>query len=731
MAKYLSSVGGCILASSALAQSGHWLDPGPRGGYPGFNGEVAAVVRWDPDGPGPQPELLVAGGSFSAVDRTLANKLVAWDGSRWLNLWRDHPVQGNVSDLIVYQGALVACGNFASANGKNVYYIARWDGTQWLPFGEGLSSAANCLAVYQGALYVGGSFTKAGTNSASRVARWDGSDWQPLGSGVGGTAYRMCVFNDTLIVSGSFTEAGSSTASSIAAWNGTTWSPLSQGLGSYAKGLLVHNGNLIATGAFASPAARIASWNGVAWSPLGSGLAGAGNPEGSFLTEYNGDLIVTGFFAQAGGASARNIARWDGQDWNAMGDSLGYGLCRQIGDDLISFGTKLYSWNGAQWQQTSFGFDRAIRSLALDNSELVAGGDFTSTPDGSAKYLAVRNSGTWASFGTPDSFVRRLIRTSAGLHVFGNFSAIDGVPVSGYSAIRTGSSWISLATMDGPAFDAVDFQNTLRLGGWFAKVGGVNAAGLSYRSGATWTGAGFGASTRVMLLTVFQNQLYAAGVILPTSSSPSASLLRYDGVSWHPVLNPLPVPNALCVWGDSLYVGVAQSAEAPGLNISRWDGAAWYPLGAGLNGTVNALAVHDDALYAGGAFTQSGAVPMSRVARWDGAVWHSLGSGVDSTVYTLLSDGPDLWVGGDFVRAGDFSSSRLARWRASTCTGDLNEDLMVDDADFGLFVVGYNVLDCTSLDMPPACPADLTGDGMVDDGDFLLFVAAYNQLICP
>jgi len=65
------------------------------------------------------------------------------------------------------------------------------------------------------------------------------------------------------------------------------------------------------------------------------------------------------------------------------------------------------------------------------------------------------------------------------------------------------------------------------------------------------------------------------------------------------------------------------------------------------------------------------------------------------------------------------------------CPGDLNNDGFVDDSDFVLFIVGYNILDCADPSMPLLCPADLNGDAMVDDADFQVFVGAYNELVCP
>ena len=65
------------------------------------------------------------------------------------------------------------------------------------------------------------------------------------------------------------------------------------------------------------------------------------------------------------------------------------------------------------------------------------------------------------------------------------------------------------------------------------------------------------------------------------------------------------------------------------------------------------------------------------------------------------------------------------------CEGDLNYDLQVDDADFQMFVVAYDVLDCADEQMLPGCPSDLAKDGLVDDQDFQLFVVAYDNLLCP
>ena len=89
-----------------------------------------------------------------------------------------------------------------------------------------------------------------------------------------------------------------------------------------------------------------------------------------------------------------------------------------------------------------------------------------------------------------------------------------------------------------------------------------------------------------------------------------------------------------------------------------------FPL-RGVDGTVNALAAHDGALFAGGAFGAAGDVVASRVARWDGAVWSALGSGMDGDVSALASFGGDLYAAGEFLTAGGAFCARVARWNGS------------------------------------------------------------------
>jgi hypothetical protein len=134
-----------------------------------------------------------------------------------------------------------------------------------------------------------------------------------------------------------------------------------------------------------------------------------------------------------------------------------------------------------------------------------------------------------------------------------------------------------------------------------------------------------------------------------------------------------PAPEGLVVGGS---FSVAEKVLAK--SIACWDPATstWSTLGAGVNGSVNALAVLDGKLYAGGSFTAAGAVSANGIACWDPATstWSPLGLGVRTKTYqagvvsALTALNGKLYAGGTFDRAGTVSAKNVACWDPATST---------------------------------------------------------------
>ena len=121
---------------------------------------------------------------------------------------------------------------------------------------------------------------------------------------------------------------------------------------------------------------------------------------------------------------------------------------------------------------------------------------------------------------------------------------------------------------------------------------------------------------------------------------------------------------ALAVHDNALYAGGYFTAADPTTvnYIARWSGRAWSPLGTGVDSTVEALVVYQNALYAGGWFAKAGGVTANRIARWSGTAWSPLGTGVGDTVAALAVYDDALYVGGDFRTAGGMTVNHIARW---------------------------------------------------------------------
>ena len=135
-----------------------------------------------------------------------------------------------------------------------------------------------------------------------------------------------------------------------------------------------------------------------------------------------------------------------------------------------------------------------------------------------------------------------------------------------------------------------------------------------------------------------------------------------------------------------------------------------------------------------------GALPTSLVYQWrrEGIALSDGPTGTGSTVagshaanLTIYQAGPTDAGMYDVVVTNACGSVVSDGAQLRICPSDLNNDGLVDDSDFVIFLAGYNILDCSDPGMAAGCPADLNSDGLVDDADFSIFVVAYDQLLCP
>jgi hypothetical protein len=163
-------------------------------------------------------------------------------------------------------------------------------------------------------------------------------------------------------------------------------------------------------------------------------------------------------------------------------------------------------------------------------------------------------------------------------------------------------------------------------------AGGIATTRPTQWDGTTFTQFGTALSGAITDMTIFNGELVVAGTFTTTAGGPVGLLNR----------------------------------------IARWDPttSTWQPFGSGFaSGAVNALAVHNGELYAGGTFLASGTTTVNGVARFDAtsSTWQPLANGTvvgigTGAVNALHSHGGELIVGGTFATAGGVSSPSIVRW---------------------------------------------------------------------
>lgn len=280
----------------------------------------------------------------------------------------------------------------------------------WGGLGGGVDGSVFAIAGYDGVVIAGGNFQNAGGAAASRVARWNGEQWDGLSGGTNGTVYAMVSSGPDLYVGGFFSTAGGQSANSVARWNGSSWSALGDGLNNRVYALeLFDDGSgeaLYAAGLFAStggdPVSRIAKWDGQSWLPLGSGLNGVVNTLEVFDDGTGPALYAGGLISIAGGVPVEQVARWDGQQWSPVGvagpddmvnalavfdDGNGEALyvAGRFGSVAGVASPGIARWDGQQWSAVGSGLASEVKALAVVNEAggpaLYASGNFIVTFD--------------------------------------------------------------------------------------------------------------------------------------------------------------------------------------------------------------------------------------------------------------------------------------------------------------------------------------------------------------
>jgi trimeric autotransporter adhesin len=622
----------------------------------------------------------------------------------WDSQFRLPPgVNGPVFATLAVGNELFVGGAFTKAGQIESRGVAKWNGTAWSPLGEGIDGSVYALVESSGSILAGGTFSKAGKTEARNIAKWNGTAWEPLGAGVQDANFgwsgvgALYVQGTNLFAGGSFNRAGG------------------------------------------IPALNVARWDGIEWHAMDTGvfLPGSGYPSGQVLaiTGDGNNVYVGGIFVQAGSVGATNIARWNGSSWESIGSSFGgkYSIQNQgevlpgrvealamqngflyAGGDFAGMGSvdaaNFARWNGADWENIG-NVNGLVTSLEAQAEKLYVAGNFSQAGGIQAANLAIRTASGWTARNVDlhgKEFLTTTPETPFGLIVGGEFAWAGGAS-AGNIARWTGESWSTLEPGTGnslgaaPSSIASDGTNVY-VAGMFWTAGTNNANGLAKWDGTRWEGLGhpaFGSDAKVVAIgsklyysgsftipeigvtnlacwngsqwtavgnpplhfwlieamAAVEDKLYVSGTISQPAAENLHSCFEWDGTNWN------SLPWLAGAWDrlatDQTHLYIARPTGGGDVNVGRLDGNKMQPVGKTLPlHSASAFGASGAKVYVAGQTTDG---PPALFV-WDGAEWQNLALPKATFVSALLPVRENLYLAGFFRGVAGTETNNIIKW---------------------------------------------------------------------
>ena len=614
-----------------------------------------------------------------------------WNNSQ--NIWEPigNGVDGGVRDIaLTAAGDVVVCGNFTNAydamnNSKIVNGIAVWNGSSWNSFGQGLNPLTNLnfsspqLEIDKpGNVIVSGNIDAAVNSNSSTVAgpvvMWNGSQWASLTNNLV-TAFPISGL--TIDASGTiyllhYAPEQGQPKKVVSALSGNSWQEIAKFSGLNQLYTIASNEKyntpfLYAGGSFTefdNPSnntkvtiSNNAFWNGSNWQKINQpGVSGVVYSLEVDNVQSPTRLYAGGSFSAISGVSTNNIAFFDGENWQNLGNGV----------------------NGPVY---------AIKETPYPFEGVFVGGSFSQAENPNGTIINVDNIAFWNERTEEWENVGGL---DGPVYALENFGAILLYAGGDFDKDSNGKVLNNIARFN--------FSSKT----WQPLGSGINATNIpnpvvrTLKLNAPYYGRGYS----YIHLYVGGHFSYAENQ--NGSLEVCRNIILWDEVneSWHKLGNgtddevlTLATPR---YQGGDLWVGgrFRTAVNSNGSFVSDlpyaaiWNGYEWHKLAKGLNGPVYTIDLQNSSsssrAFLGGDFTEAinsdgSNITVNHIATFErttynGAVkgvWKNLGDGVDSVVKSIKSvwpcPSPDyevLYVAGKFLKAGNKNVLSLAKWKA-------------------------------------------------------------------
>ena len=173
------------------------------------------------------------------------------------------------------------------------------------------------------------------------------------------------------------------------------------------------------------------------------------------------------------------------------------------------------------------------------------------------------------------------------------------------------------------------------------------------------------------------NMAVRAMLVDPNNSSVlyvggTSGVCKWNGTNWTTLAGLSGVVNALAIYNGALYAGGTFYTQN---NLAKWNGSSWVSVsGVGANGSINVMAVYNNRLVVGGAFTTTGGVYTWGLADFDGTTWSTFAgrsygyNPSGSAIWLLKVVNGSLYAGGLLAVPNTVTSTGVLLWDGSNWT---------------------------------------------------------------
>ncbi len=255
-------------------------------------------------------------------------------GQSFQEICASSTTNGTIVDCEHFKDTLYATGFFNVICGASVGYLAKWDEGEWKPSSINITDPGHSLRVINDKLYIAKYEESIDSNW---VFVYDNGDLQKVGAGVYLTTasgyselpniYDVIEYDGNIVACGEFDRVGEASIQGVMQWDGNSWMALGMGLSGnipqtapvmFPHQMMVYDDELYVVGNFRNAGGievnGVAKWNGTEWQKMGNGFNGTVYS----IVVFEDEIIAGGSFTESDGTPLNRIAKWDGTNWGAL-----------------------------------------------------------------------------------------------------------------------------------------------------------------------------------------------------------------------------------------------------------------------------------------------------------------------------------------------------------------------------------------------------------------------------